>query len=76
MIHTGSRGLGHQVCTDALSACDRWGRPPTVVLLWLRAWLGSCLRAAVAKTDWWRSGQGIVQQLVGMCGQQCPAHSV
>ena len=23
MIHTGSRGLGHQVCTDALSACDR-----------------------------------------------------
>ena len=24
MIHTGSRGLGHQVCTDALSACDRW----------------------------------------------------
>lgn len=22
MIHTGSRGLGHQVCTDALSACD------------------------------------------------------
>ena len=24
MIHTGSRGLGHQVCTDALVACDRW----------------------------------------------------
>lgn len=23
MIHTGSRGLGHQVCTDALTACDR-----------------------------------------------------
>ena len=25
MIHTGSRGLGHQVCTDALAACDRCG---------------------------------------------------
>jgi RNA-splicing ligase RtcB len=24
MIHTGSRGLGHQVCTDALAACDRY----------------------------------------------------
>ncbi|GAB4820986.1 hypothetical protein N2152v2_008032 [Parachlorella kessleri] len=23
MIHTGSRGLGHQVCTDALATCDR-----------------------------------------------------
>ncbi|KAL4428525.1 hypothetical protein ABPG75_002614 [Micractinium tetrahymenae] len=23
MIHTGSRGLGHQVCTDALGAADR-----------------------------------------------------
>eukprot|EP00877_Chromochloris_zofingiensis_P007057 jgi/Chrzof1/2604/Cz11g22050.t1 len=23
MIHSGSRGLGHQVCTDYLSACDR-----------------------------------------------------
>lgn len=23
MIHTGSRGLGHQVCTDALAATDR-----------------------------------------------------
>jgi tRNA-splicing ligase RtcB len=23
MIHTGSRGLGHQVCTDALRECDR-----------------------------------------------------
>lgn len=23
MIHTGSRGLGHQVCTNALAACDR-----------------------------------------------------
>jgi tRNA-splicing ligase RtcB len=22
MIHTGSRGLGHQVCTDSLSACE------------------------------------------------------
>ena len=41
MIHTGSRGLGHQVCTDALSACDQW------VLMQC-----SCLQGLGARTDW------------------------